>query len=941
MKRSVTGFVLAAVLLGVLVHVSRTAPQQAPAAGAQHAFLLMLGEKASAEEKWDGAVRVEGGSIASTTGWHFSASDKVTGTGAWTCKTRRDAVAPFADFDYTEMAPGETPKVFYLPVGIYVTVSGPLESKVQVETAQGNFDFNLSSLRLEPTEFLNGRATVREVAAVEKLSTPEYEDDEPAIASLSDGSLAVAWVAYRNQADRVLLRTLRNGAWSEAEEVTGKPADVFRCSVVAGPAGSLWAFWSQRDNDRWQIWGREKRGGNWRQPELITQTGSNTFHRAAASANGQIAVVWQSYRNGQSDIYLKVRRADGTWLEESLLSDSQANDWEPSVAMGADGAVYAAWDTYARGNYDVQFRSWRGGNLSAIQNVTGNANFQAQTSVAVDGENHPWVAWNESGVNWGKDQGFLLPTPLGTPLHQERWIRVARWDGSKWLEPKQKPRDVFPPSMRRNSEHPQIVFDGSGRLNMVFRHWTRQDSRTIGSAIVWENYQTTFDGDRWSAPNLVMMSGGSIEKHAALARDSQGAIWSAWMTDNRAFSTMVPGNADIYFGRLSPHEAAASARMSDSQFVPLTDPPVEAIPVHNREAEDIKAMHAYTISSAGKQYKIYRGDMHRHTDVSRDFKYDGSLIELYRYALDAASMDYIAATDHNSGYDQEFTWWQNQKLVDLFFVQGAFTPLFAYERSIPYPNGHRNVIWAKRGFRTLPVSNDEQRGVEGAAKLYAELKRTDGITMPHSTATDQGTDFRDHDPAVEPLIEIYQGYRNSYEYEGAPRSATALNKHVQKSGFEPQGFWWNALDKGYKLGVQASSDHWSTHISYACVLAESPTREGLLDAMRKRHAYAATDNIVLDFQAVAGGAAHLMGDSFPIRANEEPQFLVRVSGTSAIKQIDLIKNHAFIYTTRPDTRQVRFDYLDKQPTAGESWYYVRVLQEDGQLAWSSPIWIRR
>jgi hypothetical protein len=68
---------------------------------------------------------------------------------------------------------------------------------------------------------------------------------------------------------------------------------------------------------------------------------------------------------------------------------------------------------------------------------------------------------------------------------------------------------------------------------------------------------------------------------------------------------------------------------------------------------------------------------------------------------------------------------------------------------------------------------------------------------------------------------------------------------------------------------------------------------------------------------------------------------VRVSGTAAIKQIDLIKNHAFIYTTRPDTRQARYDYVDKQSVPGESWYYVRVLQEDGQLAWSSPIWIRK
>jgi hypothetical protein len=60
-----------------------------------------------------------------------------------------------------------------------------------------------------------------------------------------------------------------------------------------------------------------------------------------------------------------------------------------------------------------------------------------------------------------------------------------------------------------------------------------------------------------------------------------------------------------------------------------------------------------------------------------------------------------------------------------------------------------------------------------------------------------------------------------------------------------------------------------------------------------------------------------------------------------VKQIDLIKNRAFIYTTRPDTRHTRIDYMDKQSGPGESWYYARVMQEDGQLAWSSPIWVRK
>jgi hypothetical protein len=35
-----------------------------------------------------------------------------------------------------------------------------------------------------------------------------------------------------------------------------------------------------------------------------------------------------------------------------------------------------------------------------------------------------------------------------------------------------------------------------------------------------------------------------------------------------------------------------------------------------------------------------------------------------------------------------------------------------------------------------------------------------------------GTDLRDNDPVYEPMVEIYQGCRQSYERPGAPRSPT-------------------------------------------------------------------------------------------------------------------------------------------------------------------------
>jgi len=137
------------------------------------------------------------------------------------------------------------------------------------------------------------------------------------------------------------------------------------------------------------------------------------------------------------------------------------------------------------------------------------------------------------------------------------------------------------------------------------------------------------------------------------------------------------------------------------------------------------------------------------------------------------------------------------------------------------------------------------------------------------------------------------------------------------------------------LGVQASSDYWSTHISYACLLAEQLTREGLFDAIKKRRAYGATDNIILEFRS----GDHLMGEAFT--SSGAPRFTVRAVGTGAIRQIDVIKNRKFIYTKRPGGKESSFELADREFGPGESWYYVRILQEDGQLAWSSPIWVTK
>ena len=90
---------------------------------------------------------------------------------------------------------------------------------------------------------------------------------------------------------------------------------------------------------------------------------------------------------------------------------------------------------------------------------------------------------------------------------------------------------------------------------------------------------------------------------------------------------------------------------------------------------------------------------------------DGSLLDTYRYAMDAAELDFLGVSDHNGpgGPDIEYINWLLQQMADLLFLPSTFSPLYGYERSVVYPNGHRNVMFAERGIPTLPIPPEERK----------------------------------------------------------------------------------------------------------------------------------------------------------------------------------------------------------------------------------------
>ncbi len=892
----------------------------------------------TAETRWDGSVSVSDGELTRISDWHPRPENHVDAGGTWRLSTHKGVNYNWRPY---ENLPDRPVKTYYWTPGVVLDLRAGPGAEVRIKTVQGEFAFAVGDATLgSPLEFLEGAAVVDRVPTVEKLTTGAYEDDFAAILGGPEGDVRSAWVAYRDGASEILTRRYKGGAWEAPETVTEEPGDIHLVKMGRAGDGSTWFVWSHQADSNFDLYARSLSGGAWSSTIRLTDAPQpDVLPNLAAATDGSLWLVWQGFRDGQSDIF--ARRYDSKeWGPAQRVSTSDANDWEPVVAAGRDGEIHIAWDSYDSGNYDVFLRTWDGERWSAgVEPIADTPLYEAHVSLAVDGQNRLWAAWNESGLNWGKDTGFLLPVE-GTLLYEYRLVRVAVRDGIAWHVPAADINASLPSHIdSRHNDFPQLAMDGDGRVWLFGRHRTiRQrdmpDSTPLHRA-AWQIWASTLDGEEWTRAYEIPSSAGRQDVRWGVASDTDGGLVATWASDGRDFFGFLYEHLDVYAATLPKLERATRPPA-------LRIRPERVVRFHNvapSEAEDLERIRGYEIASEGKTYKIYRGDTHRHTEFSMDGNNDGSLFQTYRYALDAASLDYLLVSEHNfqGGPDNDYINWLLQQAVDVFSVGGHFQPFYGYERSIRYPGGHRNILLPKRGTPTLPILPEESSHAQGAGRLYEYLRGNGGIAISHTSATGMGTDWRDNDPVVEPLVEIFQGDRVSAEYEGAPLAAHRERPTTQAGGFQAAGYVWNAWAKGYKLGVQVASDHLSTHYSYACTIAEDFTREGLLDAMKQRHNYGATDNIVLDYRLEANGRQYLQGDI--LEADGAFRLSVKILGTAPIRQIDIIKNQEFLYTRQKLPQDVAFTYEDATKAAGEDFYYVRVQQNDGNVAWSSPIWV--
>ena len=915
---------------------------------------LLFGTDRHTPQRWDGSVAVTGGRVLRVSGVHFEGRDEIVGNGGWKLTNR---VTRYAD-STTQRGydPVHTRQFAMIPNGVVATLEAAETAVVEVKTVQGSFSFPLSKLPFGRTlEFLDGTASAQRIPTTTDITSGETENDYPALATDADGKVWISWISYQGERDAVWLARWEGTGWSPAIQVSPDTyADNFRTAIAGDSGDGLVVVWSGKSpNGSWGIFSRRLSDGQLSEVASLASEGQNIYHRATADSQGNVHVVWQGFRDRVARI-LHAQWDGSEWSSEQLISDPGADSWAPAIASDSTGGVWVGWDGYHSGDFNVYLRRRDSdGTWQAQRQVTRSLGFDANVSLACDATDRLWMAWDHGEANWGKDWSSQRFRPGGgAGLYRVRSVKVAVLEGDQIAEATGF-MDAVPAASRDYMQQAHLVIDGGGHVWAMARSLTSVTSRVDnnwGAGGIWEMLVARLDEDGWSPVTKLHATNGRNDVWAAATVDGTGKLWFAWSRDARPFGSPSRSvnrgspqahTTHVSYAVIEPSHSAwrGSGDPARSEF---SEPQLTASPVHPNEQEDTAAIRSYRYEAGGETYRILRGDLHRHTDISADGIGEGGLIDFYRYALTAGQFDFMMVGDHQYGGDNvpgvEYNWWRTEKSEDIFLVDGRFWPLFGTERSVTYPNGHRNTVFAQRGVRWMPIQAGERNGsINTGEVLFPYLRRYGGISTPHTSGSEQGTDWRESDKDIEPIVEIYQSLHASYEYPGAPRAETPDKRYYHHGEpWLPKGFVWNAWAKGIKIGVQASSDHVGTHDAYACVLVPGDrdlTRQDLIDAMKQRHTYAATDNIILDMRI----GEHIMGDAFATA--EQPVIRAKAIGTGPMERVVLIKNNEIVYTDTSGTKEVGFEYRDDAAEPGESYYYIRAEQADGSLAWGSPIWV--
>ena len=328
------------------------------------------------------------------------------------------------------------------------------------------------------------------------------------------------------------------------------------------------------------------------------------------------------------------------------------------------------------------------------------------------------------------------------------------------------------------------------------------------------------------------------------------------------------------------------------------------------------------------------------------------LDDYFEYARDVAALDFCAGQHFSYEAALPGVWARTRETVSRFYDPGQFVTFLGVECD-PGPCGHKIILY--RDTEAPPLLAEQRPAVRSGSYLKRNLDpdtiRCDTVedtwqalhtlgegramVTAHHTA-----DWGYHDPVLQRLGEVYSKW-GTCEYPGNPLDL--------RPAMPPRDYVQDALGRGYHLGIIAGGD---THDSrpgnrapepfglefpdgLTAVFATSLTREAIWEALWERRTYGTTGaRILLQFEVndtPMGGEVRIVGPA---------EIKVEAVGSTPIQSVEIIKDSQVVHRWRGQEEQVRVEYTDEAlPPDGVHYYYVRLTQVDGQMAWSSPVWI--
>jgi len=746
----------------------------------------------------------------------------------------------------------------------------------------------------------------------EVLSTGEYNHQYPTATKSDDGSVWIAWQCSSEHEDHVCIRRIDSKNKVSQIELSFD-GNIYK-PVINSLKNDLWIFASVFVNNKWSI--QVRKFNDIDSIKNITKAGNN-YDLCVKRGVDRLWAVWTNLSQGRAKPSFGFLK-EGKWFNiEDPMVDSNWNS-SPAIEPDGEGGLWAAWNEFQHNTCNVCIQHFRNNKWEKIGILRGEGEWNTSPSITKDSNGNLWVVWESCSANPVflprkflcvrvlKKGEWTIPTSNLNHLNGAITFKGG-WQG-KW--PIQ-------------DEHPYITCSDNGDIWVAW-HTSRNHRHP------WDIYAKYYKEGNWSSPIRITSNIPYYEDRPFLLPIENGIIWCFWQR-SPVNGIDVRRNAEIV-GRKICVESSTS--LQDRQRSDL-------VLLENEAAKQKEQKRGTYIRSKGERVyprrrnkdglKLFWGDIHGHATLSDGI---GSVEEYFVYAKKVANLDFVALTEHDIFPDNltESEWRLIIAVANAFNVPGQFVTLYGYEwtsNEWRWQHGHKNIYYPGQAgslLRSTDMISDTP------IKLFNRVEQEGGLVFPHHVGVFWGsTDWRFHSNEIQRNVEICSSW-GIYESLETKREDKALGCYVQ-----------DALEQGYRFGLIGGTDTHNlrpgSERGLTGIYTNELSRESIFEAFKNRYVYATTGARIF-LEVYVNGSRMGEEQSLSKAPKNGIDILGRAEGTTGLAKIEIIKNNQVIYKLECKEEKSNFQFRDKNITAGKTnFYYVRVTQEDGEMAWSSPVWI--